>query len=68
MDDRLVYDGPERRTSPRVPLREERGYRWPDDLGDMSESEVEHARRWAGQEMDRRDAGDLMLMGEVKDE
>jgi len=29
MDDRLVYDGPERRTSPRVPLREERGYRWP---------------------------------------
>tara|TARA_Y100001972_G_scaffold67629_1_gene82443 strand:+ start:89 stop:496 length:408 start_codon:yes stop_codon:yes gene_type:complete len=29
MNDRLVYDGPERRESPRVPLREESGYRWP---------------------------------------
>ena len=65
MDDRLVYDGPERRTSPRVPLREERGYRWPDlkeeattepiidrvteARGGMTEGEIEHARRWAGQ-------------------
>lgn len=45
----LLYDGPERRSAPRIRL--DAAYRWPpvEETDPGAECDVEHARRWAGQ-------------------
>ncbi len=75
-DNRLVYDGPERRSSPRLRTDSEQSYRWPDLVEEATteptedEDDVEHARRWVGQvtsieefEMRRRMAAEREVRG-----